>query len=183
LIVLAHRVRRDAGMDDFVTKPVTLAALTNAIERATAADSGQTGGDGADAAKQSGATQSQAERIDDLAIDRAALATLQEDLGGAAALARIVQLFLEQLDPQAEQIAQALADGDQQTLARIAHRMKSSSATLGAPILAGTLAQLELAASDGDAEACGRHVARLDTVLAEARTAFEGVMEGLEAAS
>ena len=37
-------------------------------------------------------------------VDMEALASLQEDLGGPDALARIVRLFLEQLDPQAEQI-------------------------------------------------------------------------------
>ena len=74
-------------------------------------------------------------------------ASLQEDLGGPDALARIVRLFLEQLDPQAEQIDASARGGEHETLARIAHRMRSSAATLGASALADMLAR----ARDGGA--------------------------------
>jgi len=123
---------RDAGMDDFVTKPVTLAALANAIERAVAANLARSDEPGAGPLHGPDETESNRSSADDLVIDRAALAALQEDLGGAAALARIVQLFLEQLEPQTEQILQGAASSEYEQIARIAHRMKSSSATLGA---------------------------------------------------
>jgi CheY-like chemotaxis protein/HPt (histidine-containing phosphotransfer) domain-containing protein len=170
---------RDAGMDDFVTKPVTLAALANAIERAVAAN--RAGGD--EPAQHSPARQRDAAPADDLAIDRAALAALQEDLGGAAALARIVQLFLEQLDPQSEEIARAAASGDYEQLGRIAHRMKSSSATLGATTLAAVLGKIEAAASDRDIGACEQLCVTFAVIAPRTRVAFEGVMEGLDAAS
>ena len=173
---------RDAGMDDFVTKPVTLAALTNAIERAVAASRARPNGSGAARAADPPAPQSP-EAADDLLIDRATLATLEEDLGGSESLARIVQLFLEQLDPQAEQIAQAAAGGEYEQLARIAHRMKSSSATLGATTLAGVLGKLEIAARDGDAAACEGLCTTFAVAASRARCAFEGVMEGLDAVS
>ena len=169
---------RDAGMDDFVAKPVTLAALAHAIERAVLAEQG---------AETSlagplgpvGETPSD----DGFAIDRATLAALQEDVGGAAALSRIIRLFLEQLDPQTAEIHAAAAAGDRTTVARIAHRMKSSSATLGATMLADVLAHLESAAGEGE----GGEVEKLGPALGRAvervRVAFEGVMEGLAAAS
>jgi two-component system, sensor histidine kinase and response regulator len=178
---------RDAGMDDFVAKPVTLAALTSAIERAVSANRPPEVTPAATprtaAAPTNGAQSQQGTPIDDFGIDRAALAALQEDVGGAAALARIVRLFLEQLDPQAAQIAQAASAGEHETLARTAHRMKSSSATLGATTLAEALEELETAAGNGDAAACDRLASTLAAAVQRARAAFEGVMEGLEAAN
>jgi HPt (histidine-containing phosphotransfer) domain-containing protein len=130
-----------------------------------------------------GAPQSDASPDGDQAIDRAALAALQEDLGGAAALARIVQMFLDQLDPQAAQIAQAAVDRDYEVLGGIAHRMKSSSATLGATTLAGVLEKIEAAASDRDVTACEELCTSFTVVAPRTRLAFERVIEGLDAAS
>ena len=174
---------RDAGMDDFVTKPVTLAALANAIERAVAANLARSDEPGAGPVHGPDETESHRGSADDLVIDRAALAALQEDLGGAAALARIVQLFLEQLDPQTEQIRDAAAAGELETVARTAHRMKSSSVTLGATTLAEVLERLETAASAADATASEELIEALGDAVANARSAFEGVVEGLEAAN
>ena len=126
---------RDAGMDDFVAKPVTLAALAQAIERAVLANgrASQPAEEGSleDALERANGAQ----RDDGFAIDRSILAALQEDVGGAAALSRIIRLFLEQLDPQAVEIRTAVQASDHAAAARVAHRMKSSSATLGASAL------------------------------------------------
>jgi CheY-like chemotaxis protein/HPt (histidine-containing phosphotransfer) domain-containing protein len=155
---------RDAGMDDFVAKPVTLTALANAIERALGASRGApvapapAGG-----------------------VDMAALAALREDVGGAGALARIVRLFLEQLDPQAEQIAAAARGADRESLARSAHRMRSSAATLGATAMADLLSALEAAARDGDAAACDRLAAAFAAQVVATRARFEELLGDLDA--
>ena len=100
----------------------TLAALANAIERAVAR-----------AAAAAGAPRrARRRRRRPAGSTWPRSASLQEDLGGPDALARIVRLFLEQLDPQAEQIDASARGGEHETLARIAHRMRSSAATLGA---------------------------------------------------
>jgi PAS domain S-box-containing protein len=171
---------RDAGMDDFVAKPVTLAALTSAIERAVLASRADPGTPEQPAKPK---RRSRAAPADDFGVDRGALAALQEDVGGAGALARIVRLFLEQLDPQTEQIEQAARAGELESLARTAHRMKSSSATLGATTLADVLNQLEAAGREGDPETCRALTASLVTAVARARKALEDVTEGLEAAN
>jgi PAS domain S-box-containing protein len=164
---------RESGMDDFVAKPVTLAALANAIERAVAASRGET-------AAPSGAEDAGAS--DGGAVDREALASLQEDLGGPEALLRIVRLFLEQLDPQATQIEAAAKGGEHETLARSAHRMRSSAATLGAMAMADTLTALETAAHEGDAAACDQLAATFATDVVNTRTTFETVLEELDVA-
>ena len=162
---------RESGMDDFVAKPVTLAALANAIERAVAASRGETVASTAGEAAAAGG-----------AVDREALASLQEDLGGPEALLRIVRLFLEQLDPQAIQIEAAAKGGEHETLARSAHRMRSSAATLGAMALADTLTALETAAHDGDAAACDQLAATFAADVIATRTTFETVLEELDVA-
>jgi two-component system sensor histidine kinase/response regulator len=188
--VTANALREDyercqeSGMDEFVAKPVTLAALANAIRRAlvvTGAPSQERAPDGTGYEQESGPTFGTA--LDDSGIDRGALAALQEDVGGAAALGRIVRLFLEQLDPQAEEVNQAAAARDHEALARIAHRMKSSCATLGAGTLADVLTQLEAAARDADAEACDQLAMRFNTAVERVRAGFEGVIERLEEAA
>ena len=147
------------------------------------ASSAPTAGTAHGAAPETAAAAAEAVPVDDLGIDRGALAALQEDVGGAASLARIIRLFLDQLDPQAEQIRQAASAGEHETVARTAHRMKSSSATLGATTLAEVLELIESAANDGDAAQTDGLAASLQPAVENARSAFEGVMEGLEAAN
>jgi HPt (histidine-containing phosphotransfer) domain-containing protein len=114
------------------------------------------------------------------AIDRAALDSLREDLGGADSLLRIVRLFLEQLDPQAEQIDREARGGELETLARNAHRMKSSAATLGASELAELLAQLEATAGAGDAPGAEQLAVTFAAAVTAAREAFEALLEELD---
>jgi signal transduction histidine kinase/CheY-like chemotaxis protein/HPt (histidine-containing phosphotransfer) domain-containing protein len=217
---------REAGMDDLVAKPVTLAALAGAIERSLApsraagANSGAAQPSGAGAAESAAAGSAAAasastspeSRAPEPAggpgagdpgpqpgapepavaagaapgpgasgvLDRSALASLREDLGGAAALLRIVRLFLEQLDPQAEQIEREARGGELETLARNAHRMKSSAATLGASDLTELLIRLEATAVEGDAAACEQLAGDFAAAVAVARVAFEAVVEELD---
>ncbi|HLW96239.1 MAG TPA: ATP-binding protein [Solirubrobacteraceae bacterium] len=166
---------RECGMDDFVAKPVTLAALSNAIERAVSASRAAAAGEGA------GGGEPAPDDTPLGGVDREALASLQEDLGGADALLRIVRLFLEQLDPQADQIEGAAKGAEHETLARMAHRMRSSAATLGATALANTLTELETAALEGDAAACDQLAARFAADVVTTRATFESVLEELDA--
>jgi HPt (histidine-containing phosphotransfer) domain-containing protein len=95
-------------------------------------------------------------------------------------LVRIVRLFLEQLDPQAEQIEQDHRSGDLATLARNAHRMKSSAATLGALEMAELLVAIEETARAQDAAACDPLVARFAAAVGATREAFQVILEELE---
>jgi two-component system sensor histidine kinase/response regulator len=161
---------RECGMDDFVAKPVQMAALSTAIERSVGASRA---GAGAESAPVASAPET--------GIDMAALTALQEDLGGPEALARIVRLFLEQLDPQAEQIDVTARAGEHELLARAAHRMRSSAATLGATALADTLGGLEAAALAGDAAACDHLAASFAGQVAATRATLATVLAELDA--
>ncbi len=165
---------RAAGMDDFVAKPVTLSALAGAIERSL--NAGRDARAEADAPAAAAATSPARSG----GVDRAALDALQDDLGGAGALLRIVRMFLEQLDPQAEQIEHDARGGELATLARNAHRMKSSAATLGALDLAELLSQLEASAGEDDTAAVERLTPRFTAAVALARQGLEAVLEELD---
>jgi PAS domain S-box-containing protein len=184
IAVTANAMREDfercmaSGMDDFVAKPVTLAALSEAIGRSVSPRPAAAGEQGAQEGSKDGEVV--AEDGED-ALDRDALASLREDLGGGEALLRIIRLFLEQLDPQAEQIELEARTASLETLARNAHRMKSSAATLGARELAELLIALETAALAGDAAAVATLGERFSGAVAAARRAFEAVRDELEA--
>ncbi|MGD1049744.1 MAG: ATP-binding protein [Solirubrobacteraceae bacterium] len=182
---------RDAGMDEFVAKPVTLAALAGAIEHSIETSRAARGHASAERVGAAGpvevAAGAQTEPVAagsggaaQGAIDRAALDSLREDLGGADSLLRIVRLFLEQLDPQAEQIDREARGGELETLARNAHRMKSSAATLGASELAELLAQLEATAGAGDAPGAEQLAVTFAAAVTSAREAFEALLEELD---
>jgi HPt (histidine-containing phosphotransfer) domain-containing protein len=89
-------------------------------------------------------------------------------------------MFLEQLDPQAEQIEHDARGGELATLARNAHRMKSSAATLGALDLAELLSQLEASAGEDDTAAVERLTPRFTAAVALARQGLEAVLEELD---
>jgi signal transduction histidine kinase/DNA-binding response OmpR family regulator/HPt (histidine-containing phosphotransfer) domain-containing protein len=182
---------REAGMDEFVAKPVTLAALAGAIEHSIATSRAAGGhataeeAGGARAAPAAGGAQAEPAAAGNGgaaqgAIDRVALDSLREDLGGAGSLLRIVRLFLEQLDPQAEQIDRDARSGELETLARNAHRMKSSAATLGASELAELLSQLEATAGAGDAAGAEQLAVTFGAAVTAVREAFEALLEELD---
>jgi two-component system sensor histidine kinase/response regulator len=103
-----------AGMDDFLPKPVSSRALARALGRVI---------EGAPRPAQPDA----APAIDADTIDR-----LDADLGGRVELRRIAGIYLAQLGPGVQAIADAVRLGDSEALRRAAHRLCSASETFGA---------------------------------------------------
>lgn len=132
---------RAAGMDDYLAKPVRRDELVGALARAGAItvvadpvgdDPGAAGGVG-DAA---GAGES---------VDLSALADLLSSLGDRAPMAeaRLIDTYLRELPRMIEQLRSALETDDREVLHRVAHTLKSSSASLGAFPLSMMCAELE----------------------------------------
>lgn len=88
--------------------------------------------------------------------DLAVLARLVGD--DRAALVDAVELFLELAPAWRDDLGAARARGDLAALDRLAHRMKSSAAALGAHRLAQACGELEHAAASGDAPAVATQV-------------------------
>jgi two-component system sensor histidine kinase/response regulator len=135
----------DAGMDGCLTKPFTTVQLSDALARVLPPEP---------AAEEP--------------VDRAALERLRADIGDDDALRRITALFVTGLDEARAELASAVEAGDADAVRRVAHRLRSSSATFAAPRLAALSRELETVASPG----AGPLIAQVD---AEARRVGDAI--------
>jgi PAS domain S-box-containing protein len=116
-----------AGMDGYVAKPISLAALLSEVERVAPAKPLQL--------------------PLDLAINKG---QLKERLqGNEELLVELVRLFLDDAPNQIREIHSALADGDASRLENAAHALKGSAASLGADPLAAAALKLEFRGRKG----------------------------------
>jgi signal transduction histidine kinase/DNA-binding response OmpR family regulator len=138
----------EAGMNDYLTKPIRPYELAAAIERTPRrrrTDAAPAGGDG-----RSGP------------IDRAVLTRLSESMGGDDAfVAELIEQFLADAPGYVAAAREALATHDAEAVRRAAHTLKSNAATLGASELADLSRELEAAAATGSLE---HGEERLDTL-------------------
>jgi CheY-like chemotaxis protein len=182
-----------AGMDDFLPKPYSKAELVGVLERwlgrrAVAAPAAVipalaamppavAAGGGATVAPVA-AVEADAEAV----LDRAPLQRLLEGHPrGAALVTQLLELFWENGEKQLAQIDAALTGGDDATLIRAAHTLKSSSATVGAARLAGVSRRIELAARAGERAGLAAQLAAARSDFAAARAAQAQVLKELRA--
>ncbi len=134
-----------AGMDDYLAKPVELTALAQALARWVSSESG---------------SPAEGEEPPTLstdagpAIDPARLADLR-DLGpadGWGLLPAAVEAFRRQVPSNLAALEQALNDGGGEALAQAAHKLKGSSANIGATGAAGLCEQLERLTESSDVQ-------------------------------
>ena len=95
-------------------------------------------------------------------IDQSVLDQLGENMGGEGAVARIVAMYLGKLPGEADGLHRSANSPDLEKLGEDAHRLKSSTAMLGATGLAVILAELEAAAKTGDTGAVAGLLGRFD---------------------
>ena len=155
----------DAGMDDFVAKPVTIEALAAALRRwidrpvvdAAVADPGRSSDTGADLPIVEGVP------VDgEVLVDEAVLEALAEDLGDEAIVASLVATFLDELPARRQAISEAATGGELDGARRAAHTLKSTSAMLGAVALGRACRDLEAAAAASDVAELADLVAHVD---------------------
>ncbi len=96
------------------------------------------------------------------ALDQDVLDRLCSDMGGDAAVLSIISMYLGKLPSESSGLHQSAESGDLKALAENAHRLKSSTAMLGAIRLAGILAEVEQASKAEDTEAAERWLAEFD---------------------
>jgi signal transduction histidine kinase/CheY-like chemotaxis protein/HPt (histidine-containing phosphotransfer) domain-containing protein len=137
----------DAGMDDYVSKPVDAGKLFDAVEAA---------------AGQRGSARVNCEIVQkELDLD-GLLRSLDGDSDLVLTLARI---FADSSLGQVEQIGDAIARGDAEALARGAHLLKGSVANFGARAAVEAAVQLEGIAKSGDLSIAGAAFATLENEI------------------
>ncbi len=129
-----------AGMDDYLTKPLQVAALAQVLERW----SGPT--KAAARMPKPAAPEAQPVRVDFSRLDN--FRELDSDMSTVRA---IVELFLADTPAQLEALVDAQRSGDAMALATRAHALRGAAGNLGALTLAQMATQIETLAQHGQA--------------------------------
>jgi PAS domain S-box-containing protein len=168
IAMTANAVRGDrerllqAGMDDYVSKPVRVEELVAALKRAAPRPA-------------SGNEPAKADRPPaGMVLDLRALEGLRAALGDdREAFLEIITAYLEDTPKLLAALREALGRGDQEAFTRAAHTLKSSSATLGAMTLSSLAAQLETAGREGAMSGAASSVAEAEARYGEVRATLE----------
>ena len=156
---------RDAGVDDYLTKPMQLAILREALAKWMPAEPRRNLPGGDEGSRAGGITGGSA--LDDAAISR----SLGTDDGFRV---RILGRFLESTPPVVRAMKVAGERGDHGEVAALSHRMKGTSRMVGALTLGEACEALERAAQKSDREAVREWLVHLenryDDVVAEIRS-------------
>ncbi|HRZ82754.1 MAG TPA: response regulator, partial [Candidatus Hydrogenedentes bacterium] len=180
IAMTAHAMKGDrdrcleAGMDDYVTKPIDPARLLEALEKWLAAE-----GDCAPAARAAEAASATGgpppgETGGPPVFVRERLADMLAD--DKEAMQEVLAQYLASAPGLLARVAECLARGDAAQAGREAHTLKGASANVGAEALAGAAGALESAGRAGDLDALRRLLpgaeqafARLKALLQEDR--------------
>jgi signal transduction histidine kinase/CheY-like chemotaxis protein/HPt (histidine-containing phosphotransfer) domain-containing protein len=171
IAVTAHAMKGDrdrclqAGMDDYITKPVQVSALMDVLTRWTAPE----------------ADEAQPERS--VTEEGSAAAFEPQELlgrlsGDQEICDEIVDVFVEDTRTQIAAMRDALQDEDAPGLRRLGHSLKGAAANVGAPALNGAGLQLEEAAEAGNLDATREVLAAIEVDYAAFRVAVRASRAG-----
>jgi HPt (histidine-containing phosphotransfer) domain-containing protein len=159
----------EAGMDDFVTKPVNFAELLRSIDRLA-------GGASVTAARTAGARNGEAENGDDIFGEAHLLDIVQGDRQLAIELANI---FLGELEPRMDEIAESIRSGDARRLESAAHALKGSALSVSAKGVADSALSLELLGRSGKVEGADALLTELTSAATKLRASLSAFAESV----
>lgn len=143
-----------AGMDDHLSKPLTLGSLTARLKRWLT---------DVDIAAPATAAGVRATEIGgppmEGPIDKTVLVRLREALGGA--IGQAIRPFLEDMPSYLDELSAAVVVEERETLRRVAHAIKGAAGNFGALELATLAKTIESLAENDQVDAVGRMVPRL----------------------
>lgn len=148
----------EAGMNDFLRKPIRKAELERLLEKWVPAAPFTTEGGGQSSAGDSPMSDTQP------VLDQDVIASLRE-LGGEedpGLFVELVNMFLSDTPERMRALSEAMEKQDPSGLERAAHALKSSSANLGALGLSGLFRDIETAGREQDLSRAASLVARAE---------------------
>jgi HPt (histidine-containing phosphotransfer) domain-containing protein len=147
----------EAGMDDYIPKPVKPqeldAALQRWLSRAEVLESTQ-GGEETVSAEDSDGTP-------DGTLDARVIENLRE-IGGQEMISELAEMFLDDARSAIDTLKEAVEGGDARTVRRAAHTLKGSSGNMGAGGMARVCARLEEVGAANDLVDAPGLLARLE---------------------
>ena len=163
IAMTAHAMQGDrerclqAGMDDYITKPIEVPGLVEALQKWLKPKGGGSRPQAGSPAEKAVASPPKEEVP---VFNRAAFL---ERLMNDEQLARtIIESFLEDLPVQVKHLKDAVAGGDIRQIERQAHTIKGASSNLGGEALCALALGLELACKAGDTALVAARMAELD---------------------
>jgi signal transduction histidine kinase/CheY-like chemotaxis protein/HPt (histidine-containing phosphotransfer) domain-containing protein len=161
----------DAGMDDYITKPVRLEAVAGVLQRWVAPPAA------AAAAGAPAAVPSEDEAPDPLDPSQVELLRSLDD-GEGVVLSEIIHEYLAQAEHGRDELARIVEVGDSRALERAAHSLRGASANIGATALADVCAEMELQGRLEQLDATGPLVERFDSEYGRVRDALDHLLAG-----
>ncbi len=164
-----------AGMNDYLTKPLQVSALAQAIEKwvqaRAPAEAGAAQAPAAPAALQ--AAPVDAAGPAGPVMDFSRLNEFKEFDDEALSMTReVVGLFIADAPRRLDAIGQAIAAGDAEELSRAAHALKGAAGNIGAVAIQAVCATLEADAKTGLGGDMGARMTQLHRLLDETRSAL-----------
>jgi len=169
----------DAGMDDYLSKPLSQSQLANVLSKWLTQATGVAGRPEAAEQEQSDSVSDSPPAMD-VSINRQAMDNILNLQGGEAILDKVIHIYLDESPLILGEMHEAVALNQPDAMYKAAHKFKSSSANLGADRLAELCKELETLGRSGSTAGAGRLLGEISSEyeLAQA-TLIEECLESL----
>jgi CheY-like chemotaxis protein len=162
-----------AGMDDYISKPVKLEELGKVLERWVSQEEDEEEAKAGTTTPASGAGDGSAATGG--SVDLSVLLGLRElqEEGEPDILNELIRLYLKEVPPELEALREAAQMGEPQSVERIAHTLRGSSANIGALRMEALCAELEEMGRSEELAAALGQISRLQEEFGRVRVVFE----------
>ena len=164
----------EAGMDDYLSKPIEPAAMAAVLER-WLADKSAPDASPAEVSPELESTQETAAEPLPSVFNRDDFENRL--MGDEDVMKMVIEKFLSDIPEQIEHLAVAVSDGDSERVSQLGHKIRGAAANIGAEALRSAAFNLEQAGKDGDIELVRKLQPGFAHVFDELREAL--IREGL----
>ncbi len=149
----------EAGMDDYISKPINVKELADVIDRNLSNGRTQRNNSGLQSTDcgsevKGGKSEIEQETTMSKSTKQGVPEAICSEYADDADLVELIEEFVAGLEEDLESMRKVLEDGDYDGLRRLAHQMKGAGGSYGYPMLTEVAKILEEAAKTKDAEAC-----------------------------